>query len=68
MTERFDGNFCRYFRLIEENPTAIAPQMTVREFMGAKEHVRVCDVCSNRVDRVLASAPPDEDGPSVNLN
>jgi hypothetical protein len=67
MTEKFDGNYCAYFRRIEENPTAITPQMTVREFIGAKEHVKGCDVCSNRIDRVLADAPPEE-GPSVSLN
>jgi hypothetical protein len=67
MTERFDGDYCRYFAQIEADPSAIAPQMTVREFMGAKEHVKVCDVCSNRVDRVLAKAPPEE-GPNVSVN
>ena len=67
MSELFDGDYCTYFRRIEENPTAMSPRMTVREFLGAKEHIKVCDVCSNRVDRVLAKAPPEK-GPSASIN
>jgi hypothetical protein len=66
--KRFDGNYCKYFADLEADPYAIPPQMTVREFLGAKEHVKVCDVCSNRVDRVLATAPQEEFGSDASLN
>jgi len=52
-------NWCTYFANIEENPKAITPKLTVRQFMEAREHLHRCDVCFNRSERVLAAAPKD---------
>lgn len=67
MTERFDGNFCRYFANIEKDPKAVTPQMTVGEFLQARIHVGECKACAECVDRVLDVAPQGE-GPNVSLN
>lgn len=50
-------DYCRLFAKIEEDPTVIV-QMTIKEYLGAKTHIQECDVCHNRVERVMASAPP----------
>lgn len=52
-------DFCKYFSDIEKDPTAHPPRLTIRQFFEAREHLQNCDNCSNRVDRVMASAPEE---------
>lgn len=52
-------DFCKYFSDIEADPSAIAPRLTIRQFLQAREHIYGCDVCFNRSERVLVKAPKD---------
>lgn len=47
-------DWCEFFRAIEADPTAITPQITVREYLQAREHLGSCDVCYNSSERVLS--------------
>lgn len=47
-------DWCKFFAGIEADHTAIAPTLTVREYMQARDHVQSCDSCFNRTERVLA--------------
>jgi len=53
-------DFCKYFREIEQDPTALTPPITIKQFYEAKEHLNSCDVCYNRSERVLSKAPKVE--------
>lgn len=52
-------NWCKFFADIEANPKALVPRLTVREYYEAKQHSEDCDVCNNRVQRVLAKTPKE---------
>lgn len=54
-----DLNFCKFFADIEADPYAIVPQLTVKQFWDARNHIRLCDICAERVDRVLEDNPKD---------
>lgn len=47
-------DWCKYFSDIEADPSAITPRITVRQLLEAREHAHNCDVCNNRIERVLA--------------
>lgn len=59
-------DWCKFFADIEANPYGITPRITVRQLYEAQEHVRNCDSCNLRVERVNARAPKEPDGPGVN--
>lgn len=61
-------DWCKYFQDIERDPRAITPRITVRQWLEARNHIQNCDPCSNRVDRVLASAPPESPFPKPKEN
>jgi len=62
-----DKDFCEYFKKIAEDPTAPAPPITVKDFLKARQHILVCQECSDLVDQVLEQAPPSI-GPQVSEN
>lgn len=47
-------DWCKYFADIEADPTALTPQITVREYLQARDHLQNCDVCFNSSERVLS--------------
>lgn len=51
-------DWCEYFAAIEKDPTAITPNITVRQFYEAKRHIEHCEGCFQRTERVLAKARP----------
>lgn len=57
--ERRKIDWCSYFKKLEDDPSAMTPNITVREFMQAREHLYGCDACFNRSERVIAKAPKD---------
>lgn len=60
-------DWCKYFADIEADPYATTPQLTVRQFLQAREHIYGCDNCNNRVERVLAREPK-QSGPLYGEN
>ncbi len=60
MKKRKKIDWCQYFHKIEEDPTAMTPTITGREFQEAEEHVMGCDSCFNITERVLAKAPKQQ--------
>jgi len=60
-------DFCAYFRKIAEDPSQHAPPITVSDFLKARQHILVCESCSQLVDAVLEKAPEDS-GPKIGLN
>ena len=57
MAEKID--WCKYFGDIEKDHSAITPRITIRQLYEAREHVRGCDACNVRVNKVLAQAPKE---------
>lgn len=58
-------DWCQFFMDIEANPTAIIPDLTVREYLQARNHVMSCDSCLTRTERVLAN---HKDGNEIRFN
>lgn len=52
--------WCVFFADIEKDPKAITPRLTIRDMLAARDHVANCQVCTDSIDRVLESAPPEE--------
>lgn len=52
-------DYCKFFQTIEENPQEEV-EVTVREMIEAEEHLRGCDACFNRSERILAKAPKEQ--------
>lgn len=46
-------DFCKYIQTIAKNPKAIAPPITVGEFMQLEVHVNICDDCYELLNQVL---------------
>ncbi len=63
MSSQID-DWCGFFAGVEANPRAMI-QLTIRQLLQAREHVANCDSCNNRVERVLARAPQDQQYPSA---
>jgi hypothetical protein len=61
-------DFCQFFRDIEKDPTAIVPELTVREYLAARAHLASCDDCYQVAERVAALAPDSDETifPSAN--
>lgn len=53
--------FCKFFRQIEEHPEKIINDLTIRDYLLARNHVASCEDCQATSDRILAKAPPDND-------
>lgn len=49
-------DYCALFAAIEADPHAPV-QMTVGQSIGASEHIRVCQECMDRVNRVVEAHP-----------
>jgi hypothetical protein len=62
-----DKEMCEYFKKVAADPSALAPPLTVREFLQLRQHILVCQECSDLVDKTLENAPPDR-GPQVSEN
>ena len=55
-------DYCRFFADIEANPTAIIDDLTIQEFLEARDHLYSCDACFNRSERVLKNNPKNQIG------
>lgn len=53
-------DFCKYIRDIETNPRAIAPALTIREFIQLRDHVYKCAECLKCVENTLEKATPED--------
>jgi hypothetical protein len=60
-------DFCKFFKDIEKDPSAITPQLTVGQFLQARAHIATCDACDAIVDKVVGKSPP-RTGPTTTLN
>lgn len=60
-------NYCKFVANIEKDPTAIINDLTIRDYLGLRNHVASCTKCQESMDRVLANEPPDHI-PPINLN
>ena len=54
------STFCEFFEAIEKDPTQVVEDFTVRDYLGARQHVKTCQQCIDSSDRVIARAPKDE--------
>lgn len=60
--------FCELFKDIEKNPLKVRDDLTVRDFLRARQHILVCEECSQIVDRVHESDPNKDDSTKMGLN
>lgn len=50
-------DYCKIMADIEANPLEPVPNMTVRNYLGLKEHIPNYKKCKDIPDKVTASAP-----------
>ncbi len=62
-----DLDYCQLFKDIEADPLAVV-QLTIGQYYGAAEHVKTCQDCRDRAERVVESAPPTEPGIDISQN
>ncbi len=52
-------DFCIYFKTLAKDPYALAPPITVREFIKARLHILTCKACKDLVGKIAAFKPAD---------
>lgn len=60
-------DWCKFFREMEADPSAIVHGMTIGNYIDGSEHVKVCDSCNVIVERVTANAPKEDDNTSFRV-
>ena len=66
--EKSDLPFCDYIDVVSKNPYDTAPRITVRYYLALKDHVKNCEKCLEKVDRVLKNEPPKKLNDEFNEN
>ena len=46
-------DFCEFFAAIERDPTAIINDLTVRDYLLARQHLATCEKCYDSSVRVM---------------
>jgi len=62
------NTFCEFFKAIETDPSMIVEDFTIRDYLGAKNHINKCKKCFDSTERVLAKAPKDSNEIGFNKN
>jgi len=63
-----DIDFCRFFADIEADPTAVVPQLTVIQYLLARQHILLCETCYDRCERVAEQNPKKNEFPDPGVN